>query len=359
LESLAYSIDPQQELESLVCSKRKGEKTIYDPETSYLVRYHLDAASLITESTLLRHIEIIRVSSDSEAGTNTFAEVLHHYPLFVGFRLRGWLSTELINMIKALPGVRSVARSKLFSSIIPFSKLKVESQGGHTVEVGPISSNNLGSITSEEELVNPRSWGLDRLDQRQLPLDGKYVHDYDGSGVNVFVVDSGLDTSHTEFQSTGGREREVRNVFDAFDPRDFKGYTSVSGGHSVPDVRRPSYGGGEDLARAQVSQNNDGVGHGTHCAGTIGGATVGVSPGANIYGVRVLNEFGMGGDAGILKGLAFVHDWYLRSNRSATVVSMSLGGYCLDYEECRTDPLVEAVEKMVGAGIVVVIAAGR
>jgi hypothetical protein len=67
----------------------------------------------------------------------------------------------------------------------------------------------------------------------------------------------------------------------------------------------------------------------------------------------------MGDDIAIMDGLAFVHDWYVRHNRTPTVVSMSLGGYCLDYEECRTDPLVEVVEKMSGAGIVVVIAAGE
>jgi subtilisin family serine protease len=229
-------------------------------------------------------------------GSNISARILHHPLLFSGYQLPGDIKQETLDLARSLSGVHSVTRSKLFKA--------------HNVP-----------------------WGLDRIDQKTLPLDGKYSADYDGSGVNVFVVDSGLDSSHTEFSHTpSGPNRVVRNLYDAY---------QVPGDNSVFPL------------------NNDGVGHGTHCSGTIGGNAVGVSPGANIYGVRVLGSRGEGSDFDILGGLVFVLNWYISNGKPPTVISMSLGGDCINLIDCEDDILVQAVEALSLLGIIVVTAAGN
>jgi subtilisin family serine protease len=167
-------------------------------------------------------------------------------------------------------------------------------------------------------------WGIDRLDQKNLPLDGKFRSDFNGSGVNVFIVDTGIDTTHVEFR---GSHRKVANVFDS------------SGG--------------------KLETNNDALGHGTHTAATATGLTVGVASAANVYGVKVLNDEGAGTTTDIISGLEFVLDWYLQHNRPPTIVSLSLGGDCLSYSECENDLIVLSCEKLVSQGITVVAAAGN
>jgi cerevisin len=103
--------------------------------------------------------------------------------------------------------------------------------------------------------------------------------------------------------------------------------------------------------------NNDVNGHGSHCAGTVGGRTFGVASCANINGVKVLNDAGTGSNSNIISGLDFVLDRHLdRGPDAKTVVSMSLGGSC---SSCASDPLVLKVEELTAAGIAVVVAAGN
>jgi subtilisin family serine protease len=128
---------------------------------------------------------------------------------------------------------------------------------------------------------NGDPWGLDRIDQRNLPLSRSYTYMASGSGVTAYVIDTGLQASHPDF---GGR---AANVYDAF------------GGNG-----------------------NDCNGHGTHVGGTIGGATYGVAKSVNLRGVRVLNCSGSGTWSGVIAGMDYVR---LNAQRPA-VANMSLGG---------------------------------
>ena len=199
----------------------------------------------------------------------------------------------------------------------------------------------------------PVPWGLDRIDQTRLPLDQSYSPQFNGSRVNVFVVDTGLDTKHIEFSNTiqqNGKiiqinDRQVANIFDI--------YVADESDKDFASVQQR-----QEMA-LYPSGNNDAVGHGTHVAATIGGNTVGVSPGCNLYGVRVLGGTGSGSDEDIILGLLFVYDVYIDAGSPPSVINMSLGGSCNSYEECSEDALVGTVEKLAEAGLNVVVAAGN
>jgi serine protease len=151
------------------------------------------------------------------------------------------------------------------------------------------------------------TWGLDRVDQRALPLSTTYTYDTTAAGVHAYVIDSGLLATHTEF--TG----RVGNGFDA-----------VGGG------------------------TNDCNGHGTHVAGTLGGTTWGVAKGVTIHPVRVLGCDNAGTWAGFIAGV----DWVAANRVLPAVANMSLGGGA----NAAADT---AVANLINAGVTVVVSAGN
>ncbi len=169
------------------------------------------------------------------------------------------------------------------------------------------------------------SWGIDRVDQRALPLDGNYTYDTDASSVRAYIIDTGLRTTHVEF------EGRATKGFDAFanDPSD--------------PIARAALGDGEcDL-------------HATHVGGTIGGKTYGIAKRVNLVGVRVLNCAGYGSDADVIAGM----DWVANHGVLPAVANMSLGDVVPSKKLGTSTEIDNAVKELVASGVTTAIAAGN
>ncbi len=156
------------------------------------------------------------------------------------------------------------------------------------------------------EVQSPAPWNLDRIDQRALPLDDRYVYETSGAGVHAYIIDTGIRTTHLEFSGRVG-----------------EGFTT--------------YGTVEDCD-----------GHGTHVAGTLGGTQYGVAKGVTLHPVRVLDCNGEGFVSDVIAGI----DWVTGHFIPPAVANMSLGG--------EPSPVLDAtVEASIAAGVTYVVAAGN
>lgn len=166
-------------------------------------------------------------------------------------------------------------------------------------------------VTATDTQISPESWGIDRIDQVSLPLSGSYSYGAAGSNVNIYVVDTGVRSTHSEFT---GRLKG--------------GYSSVADSNGTEDCN----------------------GHGTHVASTAAGTRFGVAKAANITPVRVLGCDGSGSISGVIYGLDWIATNYV--DGTAAVVNMSLGGGA-------NSSLDAAVNSLNTRGITVVVAAGN
>ena len=137
------------------------------------------------------------------------------------------------------------------------------------------------AVVQADATQSGATWGLDRIDQRALPLNGTYNYTTTASTVTAYIIDTGLQANHSDF---GGR---AANVFDAFG------------------------GTGADCQ-----------GHGTHVGGTVGGVTYGMAKSVKLRGVRVLDCAGSGSNSGVIAGM----DWVRTNGIRPAVANMSLGG---------------------------------
>lgn len=156
---------------------------------------------------------------------------------------------------------------------------------------------------------NNATWGLDRIDQRDLPLSTTYTYNTTASNVRAYIIDTGIRSTHNEF---GGRV--------------LGGYTAISDGRGYEDCN----------------------GHGTHVAGTVGGATYGVAKEVKLYAVRVLDCNGSGTNSGVIAGV----DWVTANHIKPAVANMSLGGGA-------SSALDTAVNNSINAGVFYAVAAGN
>lgn len=154
------------------------------------------------------------------------------------------------------------------------------------------------------------SWGLDRIDQRALPLSTSYTSSSDGSGVRIYGIDTGIRQTHTDF---GGRA--------------VGGFTAVNDGRGTTDC----------------------FGHGTHTAGTAAGSSYGVAKGATLVAVRVFDCVGFGFTSQIIAGV----DWVTQNAVKPAVANISLGVTPV------SAALDQAVTNSINAGVVYAVSAGN
>lgn len=164
------------------------------------------------------------------------------------------------------------------------------------------------TVTLAGTQTNPPSWGLDRIDQRNLPLNNSYTYPNTAANVHAYIIDTGIRLSHNDF---GGRA--------------VSGFDAVDGGSA-----------------------DDCNGHGTHVAGTVGGSSYGVAKEVQLVAVRVLNCSGSGTNAGVIAGI----DWVTANAVKPAVANMSLGG-------SANSAVDNAVANSINSGVTYAVAAGN
>jgi subtilisin family serine protease len=178
----------------------------------------------------------------------------------------------------------------------------------HNPNVRYIEQDGIATTTTTQ---TGATWGLDRTDQRALPLSTTYSYNNTGVGVTAYIIDTGIDRAHAEF---GGR---ALAGFDAF---------------------------------TDGQNSNDCNGHGTHVAGTVGGANYGVAKGVTLVAVRVLDCGGSGAWSGVVAGI----DWAAANHVAGTpaTANMSLGGGASTVVD-------DAVKRLIADGVATAVAAGN
>jgi len=174
-------------------------------------------------------------------------------------------------------------------------------------DVAYVEQNQVMRATDVQ--TNPPSWGIDRIDERSLPLSASYTFNTTASNVTAYIIDTGILTTHTTF---GGRATH--------------GIDTVDGDSNATDCN----------------------GHGTHVAGTVGGSAYGVAKGVQLVGVRVLDCSGSGTTAGVIDGV----EWVTANAVRPAVANMSLGGGI-------STALDNAVSASIASGVTYAVAAGN
>jgi len=177
-----------------------------------------------------------------------------------------------------------------------------------------LADSRVASVERDAEMTatqSPATWGLDRIDQRALPLNNTFTYNGTGAGVNAYIIDTGIHAAHNEF---GGLVVQGKDTVD----------------NALPAA--------------------DCHGHGTHVAGTVGGTTYGVAKDVTLVAVRVLNCSGSGTTSGVIAGV----DWVTSDHQAGqpAVANMSLGG-------SPSSSLDTAVRNSIADGISYAIAAGN
>ncbi|CAG6395110.1 S8 family peptidase [Streptomyces cocklensis] len=222
--------------------------------------------------------------------------------------LRGFavsLNSRQLDAVRRMSGVEAVEENATVTAY------DLAHTTDTTVPSAPAAPAALAAPAAAPSAVRAAAsdWGLDRIDQHNLPLDGQFNTVGKGAGATAYIMDTGIDFGHSEF---GGR--------------------AVPGFDAIGDGRN-----GQDCQ-----------GHGTHVAGTVGGATYGVAPQANLVSVRVLDCDGSGSWAGVIAGF----DWVAKNAKQPAVLNASLGG-------SSSTAVNDAATALADAGVLPVVAAGN
>ncbi|MBM7491710.1 subtilisin family serine protease [Micromonospora luteifusca] len=211
---------------------------------------------------------------------------------------------------KRLSGRHGGKVARTYSAALRGFEVTVSAAAAARIAADPavayVEQNHTVSIFGTQ--TNPPSWGLDRIDQRNLPLNSSYTYPNTASNVRAYIIDTGVLYGHNDF---GGRA--------------VSGFDAVDGGSA-----------------------DDCNGHGTHVAGTVGGSSYGVAKGVQIVGVRVLNCQGSGTNAQVVAGI----DWVTANAVKPAVANMSLGGGA-------NSSIDTAVSNSINSGITYAVAAGN
>lgn len=224
-----------------------------------------------------------------------------------GSKLVAQGSNGLIKSLGLHP--KGVAVKHVYSKVLTGFAGKLSSQN-----IAKLRANKLVEYIEQDGVVNAvdsqsnATWGIDRVDQRDLPLNKTYNYQFTGQGVTAYVIDTGIHTTHSEF---GGRARWGTNALD--------------------------------------SQDEDCHGHGTHVAGTVGGKTYGVAKAVNLVGIKVLNCEGRGANSAVIKGI----EWAVsdRGNKPAVANLSLVSG--------ANNAVDDATRNAIKKGLVMVLASGN
>ncbi|MGW0434864.1 S8 family peptidase [Micromonospora sp. NPDC003197] len=220
--------------------------------------------------------------------------------------------SEVKGSARALAGRHGGTVGRTFENTVRGFEARMSAQRARQLAADPsvqyVQQNHIMRISATQ--TPTPSWGLDRSDQRDLPLNSSYTYPNNGAGVRAYVIDTGIRISHSDF---GGRA--------------VSGYDAVDGGTA-----------------------DDCNGHGTHVAGTVGGTSYGVAKGVTLVGVRVLDCAGEGTYAGVIAGI----DWVTGDHDPGelAVANMSLGGP-------QDQAVNDAVARSIADGVTYAIAAGN
>ena len=208
-----------------------------------------------------------------------------------------------------LPSWAGTVTRRFDSALNGFAAFMTEQQAEALAADSRVAFVEEDSIVETMTTQNNPPWGLDRISQRDLPLNHVYTYTTTGAGVNAYIIDTGIRRTHTQF---GGRAR----------------------------VGLDAIGDGQNT--------NDCNGHGTHVSGIVGGSTYGVAKSVRLFAVRVLDCSGSGSTAGVIAGV----DWVTANHIAPAVANLSLGGPA-------STALDTAVRTSILSGVTYAVAAGN
>ncbi len=227
------------------------------------------------------------------------------------------LDQAIAGLLAAAPGARLLHR---YDTVLFGFSARMPAEAAAALALNPlvraVEQDRMAIATATQSNA---TWGIDRIDQRDLPLDGNYVHaNGAGAGAHVYVIDTGINPDHVDFSGRLGQSRNfvATGLFLSADPDDW----------------------------------DDCNGHGTHVASTATGTTWGVAKQATIHTVRVLDCLGSGSGSDIIAGM----EWVADNAEFPAVANMSLGTV-----NGRSAAQEEAARNLYHAGVLPVVAAGN